>query len=67
MRNLINYIYVIETNLHEFNYVIVDVRDYKGKFHQIRFDRTQDIVKKCEYMANTLGDGNRVLSMKCKY
>lgn len=67
MRNLIDYIDIIQTNLNEFNYVIVGIQDYKGKLHQIRFDRAQDIVKKCECMANALGDGNRVLSMKCKY
>lgn len=67
MRNLINYIGIIKSNLHEFNYVIVDVEDYKGKIIHIRFDRTQDIGSKCELIANNLGDGNEVLSIRCKY
>ncbi|MGL5766237.1 MAG: hypothetical protein ACRCX8_11415 [Sarcina sp.] len=65
MRNLINYIDVIETNLQKFNYVIVDVKDYTGKLYKISFGKSQDVVKKCEHMENVLGDNNKVLYMKC--
>lgn len=67
MRNLIYYISIIKSNLYEFNYVIVDVKDYKGKIIHISFDRRQDVGNKCELIANNLGDGNEVLSMRCKY
>lgn len=67
MRDLLDFICIIQRELKEFNSVIVTVRDYRGDIHHLIFGKDQDIVRNCVFMANCLGDGHRVISMKCRY
>lgn len=67
MRDLLDFICIIQRELKEFNSVIVTVRDYRGDIHHLLFSKDQDIVRKCIFMANSIGDDHRVISMKCRY